>query len=50
MSEPLVVAFVEALRLRGAHVETGIFGATMQVALVNDGPMTLLLDSADLSR
>jgi len=46
VSEPLVEAFVAALRDRGAHVETGIFGADMQVALVNDGPMTLLLDSA----
>ncbi len=46
VSEPLVEAFVEALRERGAHVETGVFGADMQVALVNDGPMTLLLDSA----
>ena len=46
VSEPLVEAFVAALRARGAHVETGVFGAKMQVALVNDGPMTLLLDSA----
>lgn len=46
VSEPLVDAFVAALRERGAHVETGVFGATMQVSLVNDGPMTLLLDSA----
>ena len=46
VSEPLVEAFVAALRARGAHVETGVFGAMMQVALVNDGPMTLLLDSA----
>ena len=45
VSEPLVDAFVEALRARGAHVETGIFGADMQVSLVNDGPVTLLLDS-----
>ncbi len=45
VSEPLVEAFVAALRARGAEVETGVFGATMQVALVNDGPMTLLLDS-----
>jgi D-tyrosyl-tRNA(Tyr) deacylase len=45
VSEPLVEAFVAALRDRGAHVETGVFGADMQVALVNDGPMTLLLDS-----
>ena len=46
VSEPLVGAFVAALQARGAHVETGVFGALMQVALVNDGPMTLLLDSA----
>lgn len=46
VSEPLVDAFVEALRARGAHVETGVFGADMQVSLVNDGPVTLLLDSA----
>jgi len=46
LSQPLVEAFVTALRDRGAHVETGVFGAEMQVALVNDGPMTLLLDSA----
>ena len=46
VSEPLVEAFVDALRARGAHVETGVFGADMQVALVNDGPVTLLLDSA----
>jgi D-aminoacyl-tRNA deacylase len=46
VSEPLVEAFVAALRARGAHVETGVFGADMQVALVNDGPVTLLLDSA----
>ena len=45
VSEPLVDAFVAALRERGAHVETGVFGATMQVSLVNDGPMTLLIDS-----
>jgi D-tyrosyl-tRNA(Tyr) deacylase len=32
------------LRARGAHVETGSFGADMQVALVNDGPVTLILD------
>lgn len=46
LSEPLVDAFVESLRRRGAHVETGIFGADMQVALVNDGPVTVVLDSA----
>ena len=37
-------AYVEALRRRGAHVETGVFGADMAVSLVNSGPVTLLLD------
>lgn len=50
VSEPLVEAFVEALRGLGAEVATGIFGADMQVELVNDGPVTLILDSADLTR
>lgn len=45
-SEPLVAAFVDALRTRGAHVETGRFGADMAVHLVNDGPMTIVIDSA----
>jgi len=44
VSEPLVDAFCEALREAGAHVETGVFGAMMQVSLVNDGPVTLVLD------
>lgn len=44
VSEPLVEAFVAALRELGAHVETGEFGAEMQMALVNDGPVTLVLD------
>ncbi|MEL4358587.1 MULTISPECIES: D-aminoacyl-tRNA deacylase [unclassified Luteococcus] len=48
VSEPLVNAFVEALRGLGAQVETGIFGADMKVSLVNDGPVTLVLDSAEL--
>ncbi|OYO04624.1 D-tyrosyl-tRNA(Tyr) deacylase [Propionibacteriaceae bacterium ES.041] len=45
VSEPLVDAFVAALRDLGAHVESGRFGAQMQVSLVNDGPVTLVLDS-----
>jgi D-tyrosyl-tRNA(Tyr) deacylase len=40
----LVAAFVEALRNLGAVVETGIFGAHMHVELVNDGPVTVLLE------
>ncbi|MFT8395816.1 D-aminoacyl-tRNA deacylase [Propionibacterium sp.] len=45
VSEPLVDAYVTRLRALGAHVETGRFGADMQVSLVNDGPVTILLDS-----
>lgn len=47
VSEPLFNQFVDDLRGLGAHVETGEFGANMQVSLVNDGPVTILLDSAD---
>lgn len=46
VSEPLISSFVEALRALGAEVATGVFGADMQVSLVNDGPVTLILDSA----
>ena len=46
VSEPLVEAFVSSLRLRGAEVATGVFGAQMEVTLTNDGPVTLILDSA----
>lgn len=44
VAEPLVSAFAEALRKLGARVETGVFGAHMQVELVNDGPVTVLLE------
>jgi len=44
VAEPLVTAFADALRALGAHVETGVFGAHMQVELVNDGPVTVLLE------
>jgi D-aminoacyl-tRNA deacylase len=43
-AEPLVTSFAEALRRLGAHVETGMFGAHMNVALVNDGPVTVQLE------
>jgi D-tyrosyl-tRNA(Tyr) deacylase len=46
VSEPLIEAFVSSLRLRGAEVATGVFGAHMEVTLTNDGPVTLILDSA----
>jgi D-tyrosyl-tRNA(Tyr) deacylase len=43
-AEPLVEVFAAALRELGATVATGVFGADMQVDLVNDGPVTLLLE------
>jgi len=44
VAEPLVQAVVRDLRELGARVETGIFGADMEVGLVNDGPVTIILD------
>jgi D-aminoacyl-tRNA deacylase len=44
VAEPLVTAFAEALRALGAEVATGLFGANMQVELINDGPVTVLLE------
>src|SRR4051794_23312486 len=44
VAEPLVAAVVEELRRRGSTVATGVFGARMLVASVNEGPMTLLLE------
>ncbi|MEV5824882.1 D-aminoacyl-tRNA deacylase [Spirillospora sp. NPDC052242] len=44
VAEPLVDAVVAELRALGAKVETGEFGADMKVALVNDGPITLVLE------
>jgi D-tyrosyl-tRNA(Tyr) deacylase len=45
VAEPVVEAVVAALRQKGLEVETGTFGADMAVSLVNDGPVTLVLDS-----
>jgi len=45
VAEPLVDAVVDALRERGLTVGTGRFGADMQVELVNDGPMTIVVDA-----
>jgi D-aminoacyl-tRNA deacylase len=44
VAEPLVTAFTQALRALGGSVQTGVFGAHMAVALVNDGPVTLILE------
>ncbi|MEX2141562.1 MAG: D-aminoacyl-tRNA deacylase [Pirellulales bacterium] len=43
--ERLYLEFVEAVRMRGIEVATGRFRAHMEVSLVNDGPVTMLLDS-----
>ncbi len=45
VAEPLYRAFGAALEALGVPAQYGVFGAAMQVALVNDGPITLLLDS-----
>lgn len=44
VAEPLIRALADALRELGASVQTGVFGADMQVHLVNDGPVTLILE------
>jgi D-tyrosyl-tRNA(Tyr) deacylase len=44
VAEPLVASFGAALQTLGAHVQTGVFGAHMHVELVNDGPVTVLLE------
>ncbi len=45
LAEPLIDAVVGHLRKLGAHVETGVFRARMQIELVNDGPVTLLIET-----
>ncbi len=45
---PLYEYFIKLCRDRGFHVETGEFGAEMQVSSVNDGPVTLILDTETL--
>lgn len=45
VAEPLVDAVVKALRERGLEVGTGIFGAMMDVELVNDGPITVIVEA-----
>lgn len=48
VAEPMVDDFCESLRTQGFRVETGVFGAEMAVELVNDGPVTIWLDTEDL--
>lgn len=45
VSEPLYDAVCDALEEQGTHVERGVFGADMAVELVNDGPVTMILDT-----
>jgi D-tyrosyl-tRNA(Tyr) deacylase len=46
LAQPLFERFVELLRAEGVRVETGVFGAMMDVELVNDGPVTLIWEEA----
>lgn len=48
VAQPLYAAFCSAVRARGVEVAEGVFRATMQVRIVNQGPVTLLLDSKKL--
>jgi D-tyrosyl-tRNA(Tyr) deacylase len=45
VAEPIVNDVVGELQHLGAHVETGVFGANMKVSLVNDGPVTIILET-----
>ena len=45
LGEAIYLAYIEALRAEGVPVQTGVFGAHMQVELVNDGPVTVLLEA-----
>jgi len=45
VAEPLVDAVAQAVRSRGVDVATGVFGAQMEVEMVNDGPFTLIVDT-----
>lgn len=47
IAEPLVARVVERLQSQGIRVAGGVFGASMQVELVNDGPVTIVVDTAD---
>ncbi|MBR1731559.1 MAG: D-tyrosyl-tRNA(Tyr) deacylase [Ruminococcus sp.] len=48
ISNPLYELFCEEMRKNGVEVQTGEFGADMQVSLCNDGPVTIVIDSEDL--
>lgn len=50
VAEPLIEQLTQSLRVRGIHVATGRFGAHMLVDALNDGPVTILLDTVDRDR
>ncbi len=50
VAEPLVEQFARSLERAGVPTQTGVFGAMMAVEIHNDGPVTIILDSEDLSR
>lgn len=50
LAETLVDRFCQALRDEGAPTETGLFGAHMEVEIHNDGPVTIVLDSVELTK
>jgi D-tyrosyl-tRNA(Tyr) deacylase len=50
LAEPLVAAFAQCLRDLGVATKTGRFGAHMEVELRNDGPVTIVIDSAELDK
>ena len=47
---PLYEDFIQKIKEAGIHIETGVFGADMKVALINDGPVTIILDSRDICK
>ena len=49
VAAPLIEHFVAQLRAQGLTVQTGAFGADMQVSLVNDGPVTLILEQLNMT-
>ena len=50
LAEPLVERFAQQLEAEGLAVARGVFGAMMEVELVNDGPFTVVIDSGELER
>ena len=50
VAAPLIKYFTQSMREEGVDVQTGSFGQSMEVELVNDGPVTLFLDSTEIER